>query len=278
MIVNSAYYINERANTSIGRMTLSHPVMLQRHRGNHIVTHTSPVYTTAKANRRCFRYLDCFTGGQTLVRLVVAATGSYPVRPWLRTADGRSPCLKTQLVVTRKAVYLSSQLDRILGLNKACLASSGVEPIAPCPVGVCRIDWVAQLTQTKQGGCLYEQPCSQENYCEFNVQKSSGRSYLWTSFAMSRSYGDSGRWPGIATTKDNPHKKTIPALKSNSSTWRKPGIGARPSVRSSSLKALPRGKDSRVLSGMTPRALCCRPVRLPTEERGEAMEFNWRMQ
>ncbi len=55
--------------------------------------------------------------------------------------------------VTPKAAYLSSQFDRILSLNKANLAAVNAITAAclkaPSPMGVCRIDWAAQLTQTR---------------------------------------------------------------------------------------------------------------------------------
>ncbi len=49
--MNSVLLKSEKASTTLG-LTSSHLVDFDRHQGNHIVTHTSPVYTTAKANRR----------------------------------------------------------------------------------------------------------------------------------------------------------------------------------------------------------------------------------
>ena len=42
-----------------------------------------------------------------------------------------------------------SQFNRILSHNKASKVSFDVWHIAPSPMGVCRIDWAVQLTQTR---------------------------------------------------------------------------------------------------------------------------------
>jgi len=112
----------------------------------------SPTITfRAALTERCFRY-------KRLIRQVAGLNKPVLVESYPRGA-----------LPNNLGRFISSQLDRILSLNKATLASSGVMKKAPCPVGVCRIDWAAQLTQTKQGGCLYEQPCSQRNCNEDQI-------------------------------------------------------------------------------------------------------------
>jgi len=174
------------------------------------------------------------------------------VRPPFTHADSYSRCFRIELGTTNSPCPMMhsqacadwvEQIVRLVRLSSSKPMQSragtnqGKRPSVARYLNSIQLD---RVTQTKQGGCLYEWPCSQ-NYGGLNAVF-------------------------VQQPRDN--------LGVSSPFWQKPGIGVRPSVRSSSLKALLRGKDSPVLSGMMPRALCYRPVRLPTEERGGAMVTN----
>ncbi len=93
-----------------------------------------------------------------------------------------------------------------------------------------------RILKDNQGGCLYEWPDSQIY----------GVSSMMLAHLVPR------RVASLVTVEVRPN----PGLNPERSTiWQKPGIGVRPSVRSSSLMALPRGKDNRVLSERMPRAV-----------------------
>lgn len=107
-----------------------------------------------------------------------------------------------------------------------------------------------RILKDNQGGCLYEWPCSQNVLIVAQrgrwKLRSENRREVYPILQMS---GPSGGGTCLRQETMECLSVTFKAF------WQKPGIGVRPSDRSSSLMALPRGKDNRVLSMMTPRAL-----------------------
>lgn len=81
-----------------------------------------------------------------------------------------------------------------------------------------------RILKDNQGGCLYEWPVVSNCACVAGSRR-------WF-FVKGDGYRNAG---------ENPAARSI---------WQKSGIGVRPSDRSSSLMALPRGKDNRVLQGV----------------------------
>jgi len=241
-MANSLLYINEKASTTLG-LTFSHPVTLcMADRGNKILPQHLVPATPLSRYRRCFRYLDCFGNGYHRARYASHKRVNQCCQP------GGSPG------TLPKAVYLSSQFDRKTDCFRPGILLRGGKPTAgtgaknwPQIISERRIKrptgdadtldvsgvWSKAVcgTQTRHGGTVNkDQPCSQN---------------LVLSGALMRFDPNGQRRKSVQRVDIAGPLKII---------WQKPGIGVRPSDRSSSLMALPKGKDNRVLSLMTPRA------------------------
>jgi len=186
--VNSAYCMNERANPYCTDKPLQNLVLLGRHQilckfstNPQYLVKPSRIQRRINVDRVSIRkgLLRACRGAQRETEAVRYGSNDELSRPFTN-ADSYSRCFRYKrrirqhawitAVQVRRHVgfhsspegnclnnlgrFISSQLDRILGLNKATTVSLGTFINASCPVGVCRIDWAAQLVNSTGIGVI----------------------------------------------------------------------------------------------------------------------------